>query len=404
VPPELAGGTAANDNAAPPSQPAAAEVRLAAGAEGTPVGGGPELRVIEGGGGGAVPEAPRAMAGGEQGGGGGPRVVEPAGGRTGGGSPEPAGGGGARASGGPEPLGGAGEGAPPLELNTGPVTPAEPTPLNEIPLEPAQGPAPELETSTSRPTGEQPARATPDIEIRGSDQRVRDMRVLEGKNTGQAELGDVGQHQQQGTRGPNLESEHVTPANELRDASRDPRYGNEPDIQGRIGGSDTADVANQTTVVENERVSDRKTALDEQARQARGGAALDPIEARDAALRRHQQAVDDAVAAGEITPEQATDPVVRALAADAQMWGAGERGGGMAKARADAAAAGQPEVPGARLRNPEKVQDARAGRRGARLGEEPAASRTSGTSTGRGPSTRHPIPTPQFARPRSTPT
>src|SRR4029079_10883468 len=125
-------------------------------------------------------------------------------------------------------------------------------------------------------------------------------------------------------------------------------------------------VNNQLTVLENEQVSGRKTRVDDAARRARGDEPLNPFEARDAALERHQQAVDEAVAAGEITPEQATDPVVRALVADAQVWRAGERGGGMARARE--AAGGATPREGSNQAN----KRARGGaRRAGRLGEEP---------------------------------
>jgi hypothetical protein len=60
VPPEIAGGRAANDNAIPPSQPHE-QVLAPTGTDGVPAGGQPKLGVIEGGA--ADPDAARAMAG-----------------------------------------------------------------------------------------------------------------------------------------------------------------------------------------------------------------------------------------------------------------------------------------------------------------------------------------------------
>ena len=162
----------------------------------------------------------------------------------------------------------------------------------------------------------------------------------------------------------------MTPANELSHRSVDPLIG-APDVQGRVGGNDTPDVANEYTIVEHEAVSDRKTSMDDAARRAMhasGGPTnfvedllLDP-------LARHRQASLDAITAGEISPLEATDPIHRALVAQAQVWERGQASGGMALARSRAAATGQPIQ---NLRNPARMRAAEIARRQARLAIEP---------------------------------
>ena len=233
-----------------------------------------------------------------------------------------------------------------------PGSPAAPESAPEFELGPAG--------STARPF-------RPDIEIRGSS-FVTDL--ITRANEGEAQVGDIARHQHQGTRGPTRESEHVTPANELSHRSVDPLIG-APDIQGRVGGNDTPDVANEYTIVEHEAVSDRKTSMDDAARRAMhasGGPTdfvedllLDP-------LARHQQASLDTITAGEISPLEATDPIHRALVAQAQVWERGQASGGMALARSRAAATGQPIQ---NLRNPARMRAAEVARRQARLAIEP---------------------------------
>jgi hypothetical protein len=141
-------------------------------------------------------------------------------------------------------------------------------------------------------------------------------------------------------------------------------------------------------MMEHASVSARKTALDNPetlALQQRGGPRNFVEDLLLPSLQRHQQAVDEAIAAGEITPAQATDPTHRALAAQAEFWGGGEAGGG-AKARADARAAGtsagMPRTPD-RLRAVEAARvQARLGGayRGTRLGGNLSGFKSSGTS------------------------
>jgi hypothetical protein len=233
-----------------------------------------------------------------------------------------------------------------------PGAPAAPEPAPEFELGPAG--------STVRPF-------KPDVEIWGSS-FVTDL--ITRANEGEAQVGDIARHQHQGTRGPTRESEHVTPANELSHRSVDPLIG-APDIQGRIGGNDTPDVANEYTIIEHERVSDRKTSLDDAARRAMhaSGSPTDFVE--DLLLdplARHQQASLDAITAGEISPLEATDPIHRMLAAQAQVWERGQASGGMALARSRAAATGQPIQ---NLRNPARMRAAEIARRQARLAIEP---------------------------------
>lgn len=233
-----------------------------------------------------------------------------------------------------------------------PGAPAAPEPAPEFELGPAG--------STARPF-------RPDIEIRGSS-FVSDL--ITRANEGEAQVGDIARHRHQGTRGPTRESEHVTPASELSHRSVDPLIG-APDIQGRVRGDDPPDVANAYTIVEHEAVSGRKTSMDDAARRAMhasGGPTdfvedllLDP-------LARHQQASLDAITAGEISPLEATDPIHRALVAQAQVWERGQASGGMALARSRAAATGQPIQ---NLRNPARMRAAEVARRQARLAIEP---------------------------------
>ena len=200
--------------------------------------------------------------------------------------------------------------------------------------------APTPAATPSAPALQAPHPITPDIVIRG-DFSDAALRVRGPGDVGPAAAGDIAPHQQQGARGSGLISEHVIPGAQVRDASFDPAHG-APDWQRTTpGGSEGRDYSRATTIVEHAPVSARKTELDNAATrtlQQQGG----PRNMREEmvnSLQRHQQAVDDAIAAGEITPQQATDPTHRALAAQAEMWGAGEASGG-AKARADAEAAG----------------------------------------------------------------
>lgn len=219
------------------------------------------------------------------------------------------------------------------------------------------------------PVAQGPHPITPDVEIRG-DFSDASLRVLSGENTGAAAAGDIGQHQHQGTRGPGLISEHVVPGAQVRDSSFDPAHG-APDWQRTApsGKADGRDYNRATTIVEHAPVSARKTALDNAetaALQARGGPQNPVEDLLLPSLQRHQQAVDEAIAAGEITPQQATDPTHRALAAQAEMWGSGEATGG-AKARADAAAGGPAvDMP----RRADRMREAEAARTQSRLAGE----------------------------------
>ncbi|WP_331240859.1 hypothetical protein [Georgenia sp. MJ206] len=234
---------------------------------------------------------------------------------------------------------------------------------------PAPAPAPRGDAGTS-PSPDAPP--TPDVVIRG-DFSDSALSVHGRRNTASAQAGDIARHGHQGPRGDALISEHVIPGAQVRDATFDPKHG-APDWQRTTpsGRSDGADYNNATTIAEHAAVASHKTALDNVATadlQSRGGPRNLVDDLLLPSLDRHQQAVDTAIARGEITPEQATDPTHRALAALAEMWGAGDAGGG-AQARADAAAAGT------RVTNPRSARGRRAAseqRRGARLSGEDVA-------------------------------
>ena len=285
--------------------------------------------------------------------------------------PEPGSGSGPGSGGGAAPPGAppAPESSPDIELGHAgpgqggnPPSPPGPPGTPDIPGAPES--AHEFELG---PAGSTVRPFKPDVEVWGSS-FVSDL--ITRKNEGEAQVGNIARHQHQGTRGPTRESEHVTPANELSHRSVDPLIG-APDVQGRVGGNDTPDVANEYTIVEHEAVSDRKTSMDDAARRAMhasGGPTdfvedllLDP-------LARHRQASLDAITAGEISPLEATDPIHRALVAQAQVWERGQASGGMALARSRAAATGQPIQ---NLRNPARMRAAEIARRQARLAIEP---------------------------------
>lgn len=195
--------------------------------------------------------------------------------------------------------------------------------------------------ATSAPATPHPV--TPDIVIRG-DYSDAALKVLGTRNRGDAAAGDIGGHRtHQGRRGSEFISEHVIPGAQMRDASMDPRAG-APDWQRSTpGGSDGRDYNRATTIIENAAVSARKTTLDNAetaALQARGGPRNLVEDLLLPSLERHQRATDDAIRAGEIRPDQATDPTHRALAALTELWEGGSAGGG-ASARARAAAAGE---------------------------------------------------------------
>lgn len=263
---------------------------------------------------------------------------------------------------------GTSEAAPEPVATAATPDPARPTPQPEqlslpgVDMTPTPAPA--------APTGPQRAAITPDVEIRG-EFNDSSLRVLSGENTGPAQAGDIGLHRHQGDRGPSLISEHVVPGAQMRDASVDPAHGNAPDWQRSTpsGKADGADYRGATTIVEHSAVSARKTTLDNAetaALQARGGPRNPVTDELLPSLQRHQQAVDDAITAGEITPQQATDPTHRALAAQAELWGRSEATGG-AKARADAQAAGtKADLP----RRVDSRRDAEAARARARLASE----------------------------------
>ena len=211
-----------------------------------------------------------------------------------------------------------------------------------------------------------PHPVTPDVEIRGSFRGV----ALERPGD-TAAAGDIARHRLQGTRGDALISEHVIPGAQMRDASVDPAHGAPDWERSRASGSapepgrppaehDAPDYRNATTIVEHAAVAARKTEADNAATRAlqqRGGP-VDPVQdLLLPSLQRHQRAVDEAVAAGEITPAQATDPVHRALAAQAEMWSLGEASGGAAaRARAEA---GGPRVTYPRRADRQRAAEAR---------------------------------------------
>jgi hypothetical protein len=274
-----------------------------------------------------------------------------------------------------------------------PAAPEVPAPAPAAHPEPAATPAsspgeqvsfpgmegPPAPAAPARPARlpEQPHPITPDVEIRG-DFSDASLKVVTSDQSGRAGLiGEVGPHQWQGNRGGGVrESEHVVPGAQMRDASKDPAHGNAPDWQRHAPQSDPTkdaspgrDYNRATSIIEHSVVSDRKTAMDNPATRAlqASGGARNPVEdLLLPSLARHQQAVDDAIAAGEITPAQATDPTHRALAALAEMWGGGEATGG-AKARADAEAAGK-SVP--YPRRPDRAREAETARAQGRLAGE----------------------------------
>ncbi len=218
------------------------------------------------------------------------------------------------------------------------------------------------------PAGETPHPATPDVVIRG-DFSDASINVLTGRNTGAADAGDIGPHRRHGRRGSGLISEHVIPGAQMRDATIDPRTGT-PDWQRTTaGGSDGRDYRNATTIVEHAAVAARKTTLDNAATTAlrrRGGPRNLVDDLLLPSLERHERATTDAIRAGEIRADQATDPTHRALTALAELWGGGSAGGG-ARARADAAATGgSASLP----RTPEARVDAEAARTRARIADE----------------------------------
>src|SRR6185503_17526656 len=222
------------------------------------------------------------------------------------------------------------------------------------------------------PSAPTPHPITPDVEIRG-DFSDASLRTVRSDQSGRAaDVGEVGPHQWQGNRGGGVrESEHVIPGAQMRDMTVDPAHANTPDWQRSTpsGESDGRDYNRAPTIVEHAVVSDRKTALDNPATRAlqASGGPRNPVEdLLLPSLARHQQAVDDAIAAGEITPAQATDPTHRALAAQAEMWGAGEAAGG-ARARA-AEDAGGPAV--SYPRRADRAREAEAARLRARLAGE----------------------------------
>ena len=210
------------------------------------------------------------------------------------------------------------------------------------------------------PRPELPSRITPDVEIRGKF-RDSDMSVRPDRADGSARAGDIAPHRLQGTRGSDLISEHVIPGAQLRDGTIDPAHGNAPDwVRTTPNEADGRDYNNAPTIVEHAAVSARKTTLDnaETARLKAVGGPRDPVtDELLPSLARHQQAVDEAIAAGEITPEQATDPVQRALVAQAEMWSRSESVGG-AKARDDAANGG-PRVTQPRRPDRQRAQERR---------------------------------------------
>jgi hypothetical protein len=240
----------------------------------------------------------------------------------------------AHAEGGPAPA--ADVAAPPPAADVAaPAARAEPQQLTlpgtDVPAGPRPAPGPV-------PQGPHPI--TPDVEIRGRD---FDVRLRDPTSTAPAAAGEIGPHGQHGARGPDLISEHIIPGAQMRDVSVDPARG-APDWQRSTpAGNEGRDYRRATTMVEHAAVSARKTALDNPATtalQQQGGPRNMVEDYLLPSLQRHQQAVDDAIAAGEITPAQATDPVHRALAAQAEMWSLSEVGGS-AQARA-AGAGGMP--------------------------------------------------------------
>jgi hypothetical protein len=242
-----------------------------------------------------------------------------------------------------------------------------PRPMEQLPLFSPEALSPPPQASgPAVPTGPQRHPITPDVEIRG-EFRDSALRVRRPGDTTPAAAGDIAPHQDQGARGSNLISEHVIPGAQMRDASVDPAHG-APDWQRSTpGGSDGRDYNRATTIVEHAAVSARKTELDNAATRAlqQQGGPRNMREEMLNSLQRHQQAVDDAIAAGEITPQQATDPTHRALAAQAEMWGGGASGG--AQARADDAAAGRSaNLP----RRPDRLREAEAARVRRRLAGE----------------------------------
>jgi hypothetical protein len=250
---------------------------------------------------------------------------------------------------------------------------ARPVATDATPARPAStsGPAAAApRRSTPRPAAAPatPHPITPDVVIRG-DFSDAAMSPINARNRGSASAGDVGPHRMHGRRGGDLISEHVIPGAQMRDASMDPRAG-APDWQRTTpGGSDGSDYRNATTIVEHAAVAARKTTLDNAATaalQANGGPRNLTEDLLLPSLDRHERATRDAIAAGEITPAQATDPTHRALAALAEMWGGGSAGGG-ARARADAATGGT----SARLPRDRAARvEAERGRTAARIAEE----------------------------------
>lgn len=164
-------------------------------------------------------------------------------------------------------------------------------------------------------------------------------------------------------------SEHVIPGAQMRDATMDPRTGTPDWRRSTASGADGSDYRNATTIVEHSAVAARKTALDNAATTAlqRGGGPRNLVDdLLLPSLDRHERATADAIRAGEIRADQATDPSHRALAALAEMWGGGSAGGG-ARARADAAATGgSASLP----RDRRARVDAEAARTRARIAEE----------------------------------
>lgn len=282
----------------------------------------------------------------------------------------------AQAEAAPSPVPAADAAPPPAAHPDSTSTPAS-SPGEQVSFPGMEGPPVPAGPPPTTPLTPQPHPITPDVEIRG-DFSDTSLKVVTSDQSGRAALiGEVGPHQWQGNRGGGVrESEHAIPGAQMRDASRDPAHGNAPDWQRHAPqpdptkeASDGRDYNRATSIIEHSVVSDRKTAMDNPVTRAltASGGARNPVEdLLLPSLARHQQAVDDAIAAGEITPAQATDPTHRALAALAEMWGGSEATGG-AKARADAEAAGT-SVPNPR--RPDRARAAEKARAEGRLAGE----------------------------------